>query len=155
MEERFVTAYFRFNDDTFTEMLFSAAGRLRATAFLSQWNETARSLAGVDALRLLATFSKLRPVVGRTSEDSARAGPSAEGVHDRFLHAHLQGLRLGAFDLYFDEDTPEQVWAGQSKTAEGTSFYDVLTSFSIEKLTQSPEAVVNGIVGESGMPIRS
>jgi|SRR5580692_356530 hypothetical protein len=150
LEERFVTAYFRFNDDTFTEMLPSLLPVDYAPAFLSQWNETARSLAGVDALRLFMTFSKLLPVVGRTPEDTPAPVP-AEGVHDRFLHAHLQGLRLGAFDLYFDEDTPEQVWAGQSKTAEGTSFYDVWTSFSTEKLTQSPEAV-NGIVGESGKP---
>src|SRR5580658_7524997 len=103
LEERFVTACFRFNDDTFSELRPSLVEVDNPEAFLSQWNEIARSLADGDALRLFMTFSKFLPVDGGGRADTAT--PVAEIEHDRFLHAHLQGLRLGAFDLYFDEDT--------------------------------------------------
>jgi hypothetical protein len=149
LEERFVTAYLRFNDDSFADLRPSLVEVDNPEAFLSQWNEIARSLADGDALRLFMTFSKFLPVDRGGRADTAT--PVAEIEHDRFLHAHLQGLRLGAFDLYFDEDTPEQVWAGQLKTTEGVSFYDVWTSFSSAEVNPSPEAV-NGTVGEGGKP---
>ncbi len=150
LEEQFVTAYFRFNDDTFSELRPSLVPVDYAEAFLSQWNETARSMADVDALRLFTTFSRFLPVIGGPAEGAATP-VVAQDNHDRFLHAHLQGLRLGGFDLYFDEDTPEQVWAGQLKTTEGMSFYDVWTSFSSAEVNQSAEAV-NATVGEGGKP---
>jgi hypothetical protein len=150
LEERFVTAYFRFNDDTYPELRPSLVPVDYAEAFLSQWNETARSMADVDALRLFTTFSRFLPVIGGATEDAATP-VVVQDNHDRFLHAHLQGLRLGGFDLYFDEDTPEQVWAGQLKTTEGISFYDVWTSFSSAEVNQSAEAV-NATVGEGGKP---
>ncbi len=150
LEEQFVTAYFRFNDDTFSELRPSLVPVDYAEAFLSQWNETARSMADVDALRLFTTFSRFLPVIGGPAEGAATP-VVAQDNHDRFLHAHLQGLRLGGFDLYFDEDTPEQVWAGQLKTTEGMSFYDVWTSFSSAEVNQSAEAV-NATVGQGGKP---
>src|SRR5579864_5586426 len=94
LEERFVTAYFRFNDDTFALLRPSLIPVDYAQAFLSQWNETARNLAQGDALRLLMTFSKLLPVAGRRTEDTATP-VTAGNDDDRFLHARLQGLRLG------------------------------------------------------------
>jgi Peptidase family M1 domain len=148
LEERFVTAYFRFNDDTFAELRPSLMPVDYAEAFLSQWNETARNLAEGDALRLLMTFSKFLPV-GQPAEDTAAL--VRPGEDDRFLHARLQGLRLGTFDLYFDADTPEQIWAGQLKTVEGASYYDVWTSFSSAKANRGAEAV-NATVGEGGKP---
>ncbi|MGA8492473.1 MAG: M1 family aminopeptidase [Terriglobales bacterium] len=136
LEEQFVTAYFRFNDDTFAQLRPSLFPVDDADAFLSQWNETARSLAEVDALRLFMTFSKFLPVT--SAAIGATATPvTPENDHDRFLHAHLQGERLGAFDLYFDDDIPEQISVGQLKTAEGGSFYDVWTSFSTTETNQS------------------
>jgi len=149
LEERFVTAYFRFNDDTFAELRPSLVPVDYAQAFLSQWNEAARNLADGDALRLFMTFSRFLPIVGETAEDAA---PVKSGSDDeRFLHARLQGLRLGTFDLYFDADTPEQIWAGQLKTVEGASYYDVWTSFSSAEANRGAEAV-NATVGEGGKP---
>ena len=147
LEERFVTAYFRFNDDTFAEMRPSLDPVENAEAFLSQWNETARSLAEGDALRLLMTFSRFLPIEGQSENTS----PAASSVNDedRFLHARLQGLRLGTFDIYFDADAPEQIWAGQLKTVEGASYYDVWTSFSSTEANRGTEAV-NATVGEGG-----
>src|SRR5579864_8148419 len=149
LEERFATTYFRFNDDTFSDMRPSLTPVDSGEAFLSQWNETARTLAEGDALRLLMTFSRFLPVAGKPAENSAT--PVSVGDDDRFLHARLQGLRLGTFDLYFDADTPEQIWAGQSKTVEGASYYDVWTSFSAAQAKGGAEAV-NATVGEGGKP---
>ena len=148
LEERFVTGYFRFNDDTFAELRPSLEPVEHAEAFLSQWNETARNLAEGDALRLLMTFSKFLPIDGQSAENTS---PSSTWVNDadRFLHARLQGLRLGTFDIYFDADAPEQIWAGQLKTVEGASYYDVWTSFSSAEANRGAEAV-NATVGEGG-----
>src|SRR4029077_13279249 len=53
LEERFSTAYFRFNDETYAELRPSLVSSDDAPALVSQWNETARKLAEGDALRLL------------------------------------------------------------------------------------------------------
>src|SRR6202035_4519424 len=63
--------------------------------------------------------------------------------------ARLQGLRRGTFDIYFDADAPEQIWAGQLKTVEGASYYDVWTSFSSTEANRGTEAV-NATVAEGG-----
>jgi hypothetical protein len=150
LEERFGTAYFRFNDDTFAELLPSLVPAAYAPAFVSQWNETAHNLAQNDALRLLMTFSKFLPAGGQPVEDSAM--PARTGTDDdHFLHARVQGLKLGTFDLYFDSDTPEHIWAGQLKTVEGVGYYDVWTSFSPADAHGQAEAV-NATVGEGGKP---
>jgi hypothetical protein len=149
LEERFVSAYFRFNDDTFAEMRPSLMPVDYAQAFLSQWNDTARNLAEGDALRLFMTFSKYLPVSGHDAKDSAT--PPKPDDSDRFLHARLQGLQLGSFDLYYDSETPEQMWAGQLKTVEGASYYDVWTSFSTARASRDAETV-NATVGEGGEP---
>src|ERR1700733_3325466 len=90
LEERFVTAYFRFNDDTFAEMQPSLIPVDDGEPFVAQWNETARTLAQADALRLLMSFSRLLPVVGQPGPSK----PTAPGTEDddRFLHARFQGL---------------------------------------------------------------
>jgi Peptidase family M1 domain len=149
LEERFVTGYFRFNDDTYAELLPSMVPVDYGPAFVSQWNETAGNLAQADPLRLFITLSRSLPGAGQTAQDSATPGRSGE--EDRFLHARLQGVKLGTFDLYFDSDSPEQVWAGQLKTAEGASFYDVWTSFSSSKANRGAEPI-SADVGEGGAP---
>ncbi len=150
LEERFSTAYFRFNDDTFNELRPSMVSVDDGQAFLSQWNETARNLSEGDALRLFLTLSKFLPVAGKTAEDNSTAVKSENG-DDRFLHARLQGLKLGTFDLFFDTDAPEQVSAGQLKTVDGASYYDLWTSFATAKANPEAEAV-NATVGEGGKP---
>lgn len=149
LEERFVTAYFRFNDDTFAELRPELVPADDGEAFITQWNETARNLAENDALRLLMTFSRFLPVAGMAAGGPVTGVETADD--DRFLHARLQGLRLGTFDLYFDAEMPEQVWAGQLKTAEGVSYYDVWTSFSSTEANRGAEAV-DTTVGEGGRP---
>ena len=147
LEERFVTAYFRFNDETFAELQPSLRPADDSSEFVSQWNETARNLAQSDALRLLLSFSQFLPVAGQPS--GAANKPIAND--DRMLHARLQGRRLGTFDLYYDAAATEQIWAGQLRAVEGTGYFDVWTAFALNRPAQRPE-VVNTVTGEVGGP---
>ena len=147
LEERFVTAYFRFNDQTFAELQPSLRPADDSSEFISQWNDSARNLAQSDALRLLLSFSQFLPVAGQPSG----AGNNAIANDDRMLHARLQGRRLGTFDLYYDAAATEQIWAGQLRTVEGTSYFDVWTAFALNRSAQRPE-VVNTVTGEVGGP---
>ncbi|MGA7219954.1 MAG: M1 family aminopeptidase [Candidatus Sulfotelmatobacter sp.] len=129
LEERFSTAYFRFNDDAVGDLRSGLRAAEDPEKFIAQWNETAKNLAHQDAMRLLATFSQLLPVSGDASGSAVAAGRL--GNDDRMLHARVQGNKLGVFDLFFDSTATEQVQAGQSRTSEdGTAYYDVWTSFA-------------------------
>jgi hypothetical protein len=130
LEERFSSAYFRFNDNTATELQPGLRDPDEAKEFADRWNMTARNLAQTDAMRLLVDFSKMLPVAGeKTPENSPPA--NAIDPEDRMLHIRLQGNKLGAFDIFFDSTAGEQVQAGQVKTTEtGAVYYDSWTSFS-------------------------
>jgi hypothetical protein len=133
LEEHFATAYFRFNYDAAAEL----RPGLRATdnpeesveQFIQHWGATAQNLANADAMRLLVTFSRMLPVTGTNAPE--RAEVAEPGAEDRFLHARLQGTKLGVFDIYFDSTAAEQVQAGQAKTTDPDDlYYNVWTSFS-------------------------
>jgi len=129
LEERFSTAYFRFNDNSFAELQPGLRAPEQPEEFAARWEPTARNLAQADAMRLLATFSELLPLADGTVSPSARE----LDPHDRMLHIRVQGDKLGVFDLYYDSTAGEQVGAGQIKTADdGTVYYDVWTSFSTQ-----------------------
>src|SRR5262249_23077627 len=55
----------------------------------------------------------------------------------------------GTFDVFFDSSAPEQVWAGQSKEVDGTTYYDVWTSYSLLKKNSEVKAA-NSVGGEEG-----
>ncbi|HXY16024.1 MAG TPA: M1 family aminopeptidase [Terriglobales bacterium] len=145
LEERFATAYFRFNDDTFAELQPLLTSADNSHEFVSHWDGAARNLASGDALRLFMTFSKSLPSLEETGNIASRS-PRAD---DRFLHALLQGETKGTFDVYFDSDSPEQVWAAQSRTVDGTNYYDVWTSFSFLPKTKHSGGA-NAIATEEG-----
>jgi Peptidase family M1 domain len=149
LEERFGTAYFRFNDDTFAELQPSLRPAENGAEFVSRWNETAHNLAESDGLRLLMSFSRLLPVAGQGPKPPSAA--SDEQKDDRMLHARVQGVKLGNFDLYFDSAAPEQMWAGQFKTVKGDSYYDVWTLFSPSS-SATHQDNLNSVVGEEGKP---
>jgi len=130
LEERFSTAYFRFNDNTAAELQPGLRAPEQAEQFAARWSETARNLAQADAMRLLASFSGMLPIAGGAISKNSPATRAAD-PDDRMLHARLQGNKLGIFDLFFDSTAGEQVEAGQAKTGEnGVVYYDVWTSFS-------------------------
>lgn len=132
LEERFSTAYLRFNDNTASELQPGLRAPEDAQEFVARWDETARNLAQEDAMRLLMSFSKMLPLAGGgISRDSAPT--RAADPNDHLLHARLQGDKLGVFDVLFDSAAGEQIEAGQPKATEnGTVYYNVWTSFSIE-----------------------
>lgn len=145
LEERFNNAYFRFNDDTFVEMQPYLVPVEDSTEFVTQWNQTAHNLAEPDALRLFMTFSQRLPVTGVPE----KAAKSCGSPDDRFLHARMQGRSKGTFDVYFDSGAPEQVSAGQSKAVEGTTYYNVWTSYSLLKKNSGPQDA-NSLLAEEG-----
>jgi hypothetical protein len=129
LEEHFSTAYFRFNDDSANELRPDLRAPENAQEFIAHWDTTASNLAQADAIRLLLDFSQMLPVKGIAS--AREALNSVQNAGDRFLHARLQGVKLGIFDVYFDSISAEQVQVGQAKTAEnGVTYYDVWASFS-------------------------
>ncbi|MGB7601012.1 MAG: M1 family aminopeptidase, partial [Candidatus Sulfotelmatobacter sp.] len=145
LEERFSTAYFRFNDNTAVELQPGLRAPEDAAAFVARWDETARSLAPVDAMRLLATFSEM---LSTPDHPPARNSPLANSA-DRFLHARLQGNTLGVFDVIYDSTAAEQVEAGQAKTKDGTVYYDVWTSFSAGMAAHGRPAVAQTLPTET------
>jgi hypothetical protein len=145
LEERFNTAYFRFNDDTFVEMQPYLAPAGDSAEFVTHWGQAAHNLAEPDALRLFMTFSQ-RP---STTTGADRPTKTCGDPDDRFLHARMQGRTKGTFDVFFDSSAPEQVWAGQSKESEGTTYYDVWTSYSLLKRNSEAQAA-NSIATQEG-----
>jgi hypothetical protein len=141
LEERFSSAYFRFDEDVLSELRPDLRPADNKQEFVDRWKPTARNLASTDALRLLMTFSRMLP-----EQDGASASAEKSPTGDRFLHARLQGARLGVFDLYFDSRVGEQVEAGQEKTAEnGVTYYDVWTSFATGSPSKAQHASTDGV----------
>ncbi len=116
LEERFSFAYFRFNDDVLTELKSSLTPATDAAGFLARFGPASADMAVGDALRLLISFK---------NPDYA-----ASQAGDHFLHAYIQGRRLGAFEIRYDSLQPEPVSVGQHKKAAGTDYFDVWTSFA-------------------------
>jgi hypothetical protein len=137
LEERFSTAYFRFNDNTSSELQPGLRAPEQAEEFAARWDDTARNLAAQDAMRLLASFSELLPIGDDAVSKDFNAARSLD-PDDHMLHVRLQGTKLGIFDIFFDSTAKEEVEAGQVKTADnGNVYYDVWTSFPVK------EAVAN------------
>ena len=127
LEERFATAYFRFNDDAFSELRPDLRQAENPQDFVQRWDSTVKNLASGDAMRLLMTFSSWLPGAGATAPANVQTQLNPA---DRFLHARLQGLQLGVFDVYYDSTAAEQIQAGQTRAAEsGDMYYDVWASF--------------------------
>ncbi len=124
LEERFSSAYFRFNDNTALEFSPGLRATEDAAEFSERWKDAAVSLAQADAMRLLLTFS-------RGLADSGQSPPRTDDPLDRFLHARLQGSKLGIFDVIYDASGSEPLDVGQARKArDGSLFYDAWTSFS-------------------------
>ncbi len=90
LEEKFVTAYFRFNDDTFAELQPALRPAEHAQEFVTQWDSAARNLAQIDALRLLLSFSNSLPASGPEGAATSR-NQMVLTDDDRMLHARASG----------------------------------------------------------------
>ena len=142
LEETFSSAYFRFNDDVFSELQPSLRAAQDPAAFASEWGLTARNLASEDALRLLITFSDSLP--------DGKA-PVPGNANDHFLHALIEGNKLGAFDAWYDSLGLEQISVGQHRHVETEDYYDLWTSFAVP-LPGSSKAAPGDNEGEIPSP---
>ena len=127
LEEGFVTAYLRFNDDTFADLEPALLPADNAREFIAQWNEAAKNLAQPDALRLLVSFSRYLPVDGSPATVKSTL---KEGSGDHILHAVFQGRKLGPFDVFYDSTATEPLWVGQTRIVDGATYYDMWTKFA-------------------------
>src|SRR5271167_256791 len=78
LEERFSTAYFRFNDNTAAELQPGFRAPEDPEKFIAQWDQTARNLAPGDAMRLLASFSRILPYATGTLSAGSAAAKAAD-----------------------------------------------------------------------------
>ena len=120
LEEQFSSAYFRFNDDTAASWKDALLLVPEGAEFAKRWNDVSRNLAESDALRFLLDFSHFL-----STPDGLE--PSRE--FPRMLHASLEGKKLGSFELFWDANAAEPLWAGQLRLREGVPFWDVWMSF--------------------------
>jgi Peptidase family M1 domain len=122
LEEKFTTAFFRFNDDFPAEI----ADSLRPSeedgqAFAKKWDGTVNSLAEADALRLLTSFLN-----GSTDAQGKLTLPA----NDHMLRVRIGGVNLGVFDLFYDTDAREQISVGQlAHDSFGNSYFNVWAAF--------------------------
>ena len=140
LEERFNTAYLRFNDETFSDFQPFLRPTADAQEFATRFDATAQNLAELDALRIFATLSRSLPVAGQDSAPLENPGLYPAQFPDHYLHIRVEGEQLGPFDIHYDSLAYEQLSAGQSKEKDGVSYYDVWTSFS-PNLPGSPSQV--------------
>jgi hypothetical protein len=132
LEEKFSSAYLRFNDDTAAELQQYLRPADDPKSFVEKNDSVARSLASVDAMRLAISFT---------------SGPATVGhgevlpIPDRLLHARLAGNRLGVFDVYFDTRSPEQIVVGQTSSKGEQVYYDLWMSFVMSSLRKQPVSV--------------
>lgn len=122
LEERFTTAYFRFNDDTAEQLRPALRAAEDPQSFLAKWSAPARTLAESDALRLMTSFLNQQP----------------PPPGDHMLRARVHGTRLGIFDVYFDTLSAEQIAVLKFNYAQGLGYYDVLASFLMRSARNAP-----------------
>ncbi len=128
LEEKFSSAYLRFNDDTAQELQPFLRPPEDAADFVAQNDSKARTLAQIDAMRLCITFT--------SAPANAAAGESAP-VPDRLLHVRLAGEHYGIFDVFFDTRSPEQITVGNASSHENQVYYDLWMSFPMRSLRKA------------------
>ena len=129
LEEKFSSAYLRFNDNTAKDLEPYLRPPTDAAAFLTHADAPARALAQMDAMRLCISF---------TSTPPAPAAGEAAPAADRFLHARMAGEHYGVFDVYFDTLSPEQIVVGNTSSQNQQIYYDLWMSFPHALAAQDP-----------------
>lgn len=123
LEERFTSAYLRFNDDTFDQLQPSLRPAEEPQEFIDKWSTTFDALAHNLSLRLLQTF---------VNEFNSAPGVSSSYVRDpedRVLLARITGLRFGMFDIMYDSLAAEQIIVSRLTQVQERWYNDLWTSF--------------------------
>jgi len=135
LEEQFTSGYLRFNDDTAAVLQRYLLPLPESAEFIKEWDDTSRTLAEFDALRLLLDFSHFLPAEGgrEPALSLSKGRPPLREPDAKFpplLHAHLMGKTLGGFEVFLDAAGAEPLWAGQPRMKDGSLFFDIWTSFA-------------------------
>jgi hypothetical protein len=128
LEEKFSSAYLRFNDNTAKELEAFLRPPEDAAAFAASNDAKARSLAAMDAMRLCISF---------TSAPAVAAPGEPPPIPDRLFHARIAGDHYGVFDVVFDTRSPEQVVVGNFGSHGDQVYYDLWMSFPMRSLRKT------------------
>jgi hypothetical protein len=129
LEERFSSAYLRFNDDTAKELQPFLRSPDEPADFIARNDAKAQSLAAMDAMRLCISF---------TSTPAIAAPGEPPPIPDRFFHARVAGERYGVFDVVFDTRSPEQIVVGNAGSHDNEVYYDLWMNFPMRSLRKTP-----------------
>ena len=129
LEEKFASAYLRFNDSTAKDLEPYLRPPTDAAAFVTRTDAPARAQAQVDAMRLCISF---------TSAPPAPAAGEAAPAADRFLHVRIAGEHYGMFDVYFDTLGPEQIVVGNTSSHNEQIYYDLWMAFPMRSQRKTP-----------------
>ncbi len=128
LDEHFQAAYLRFNDDTALQLQTNLRDidPDEKQEFLTSNSELAPRLAGMDALRLLSSFT-------------------SQYQQDRYLHVRMLAARLGDFDAFYDSMAEEQITIGKFTTKDNVDYYDVWMSFPARSSRDpsAPERIID------------
>lgn len=115
LDQTFVSGYIRFTDDSGENLLaqLKAAGLTPVgdNGFITQWNAQISRLNPTHSLRIL---------LERYTKDPRH-----------FLHAGLDGVTTGPFDILLDDSRAENVFLGQARRVGTSIFYDVWASYAM------------------------
>src|SRR5579863_9933622 len=129
LEEKFSSAYFRFNDDLAKELQpYLRPPDEEQADFVKRNDASATTLAQIDAMRLCISF---------TSAAAISAPGEPPPVPDRLLHARIAGEHYGVFDIYFDTRSPEQIVVGNASIHGDQTYYDLWMSFPMRSLRKA------------------
>ncbi len=129
LEERFSSAYLRFNDDTAKDLQPYLRPPDDAADFIARNDAKAQSLAAMDAMRLCISFTSTPPTA---------APGEPPPIPDRFFHARVAGERYGVFDVVFDTRSPEQIVVGNAGSHDNEVYYDLWMNFPMRSLRKTP-----------------
>jgi hypothetical protein len=140
LEEKFSSAYLRFNDDTAAELQQYLRPAEDTKEFFDKNEPVARNLAQIDAMRLAISFTRAPTTV-------APGEPAP--LPDRLLDARVAGNHLGVFDISFDTRDPEQITVAQASQKGEQTYYDLWMSFVMRSLRKQ-STTISRFHGPSG-----
>lgn len=125
LNERFTRAYFRFDDARFIPDLQPSLRAIEEPeAFVEKYDSLAKTLAAMDALRLLMSLTR-----------NPRAADGTGATPGEFIQARMVGPR-GTFDLSWDSASSEQIAVGQSSYTDHGAYYDQWMLFPMRSARQ-------------------
>jgi hypothetical protein len=139
LNERFSAAYLRFNGDLPGELKPYLRESEEQAEFIVAHGAQAKELAGLDALRLLESFT----------EDATLS------KDDHFLHARL-ATRLGSLDVYDDSQEEDQLKVACLSRAGAYLYFDVWMAFpGLDARRQGESRVINPSGSASAVPVEA